>query len=896
MIKCPIDYYTDNIIFNSDKSCWAVFALNGYDYDFLSTDGKISMLYKTARFLSGITSEAQILIIPIQQNRKEHFKKLRQRINKEDILYQKALNHINLTEKYLEQTVLAKGSINDYKTYIVVKLQEKDETDIVSSSINAIKEQIQFIVKSPINAIDVMMNLDTKDILLSRINLCIKLAAKWFNEQNLRIELQKCDVEEVQWLFRRMSYRGLNQGIRLFYGSQDKKQKWQPKAETMEMEEDTIIKPLKRDIVNLFSGTIKSRNRVVTVDNDRAVSYQTFMVLANIPDEDDFPGGVEWIYMTQKYDSQAEICIHIKATDYRSGLRALDLKKREIDSQIEHVNGANADIPEELWESKEYAALLESELRENRAPVLRTSVSICLAADNLDLLETKVTLVKNTYEDCNFVIERPLTDQIKLYMQFIPSVGSTIKDYVMPLTPKTLAGGVIGATHELGDNVGPYIGSTGMEGKHVYLDMGLACLKNKSASATFFGNLGVGKSFNANLLLILNILYGGYGLIFDPKGERSHWEGDLQILKGLITTVSLSADPQFKGKLDPYNLYREDLNLANELALNVISELFKIDPKSDDYTALLEAARIIKIKEGIRPSMLALTDILGSFSESDYLFKNARNLARKLRLQRDNGMSQLLIGDGTEEAITLDNRLNILQIQNLKLPSPEAKKEDYTSEETLSTVLMMVISHFAKKFALVKRPVFKTILFDESWALGKTVEGAKLYDYLSRMGRSLFTGCIFNGHSVLDIPSEGIKNTITYKFCFCTTNDKEAERMLQFLNLEVTEENKNIVKTLKNGQCLFQDLSGHIGILNFDAVFQDIIEVFNTTPSTEPIADQQSNKENEKQPEEILKGSSEVNEAQDQDEDMNKSTEPAIVFGSGILDSLDIDIYQKEEI
>lgn len=196
-------------------------------------------------------------------------------------------------------------------------------------------------------------------------------------------------------------------------------------------------------------------------------------------------------------------------------------------------------------------------------------------------------------------------------------------------------------------------------------------------------------------------------------------------------------------------------------------------------------------------------------------------------------MSTLLFGDGSEDAINLDNRLNILQIQNLKLPSPETPKADYTTEEMLSTVIMMVLSHFAKKFALVKRPVFKIILFDESWALGKTAEGVKLYDFLSRMGRSLFTGIIFNGHSVLDIPTEGIKNTISYKFCFQTTNDNEAIRMCEYLGLESTEENKEIIKNLGNGQCLFQDLDQHIGILDFDAVFQDFIDVFSTTPTTD---------------------------------------------------------------
>lgn len=113
------------------------------------------------------------------------------------------------------------------------------------------------------------------------------------------------------------------------------------------------------------------------------------------------------------------------------------------------------------------------------------------------------------------------------------------------------------------------------------------------------------------------------------------------------------------------------------------------------------------------------------------------------------------------------------------------------------------------------------------------------FDYLSRMGRSLYTGCIFNGHSVTDIPSEGIKNTISYKFCFQTTTDGEAERMCEYMDLEATQENKEVLKNLKNGECLFQDLDRHIGILRFDAVFQDIIDLFSTTPKAKGQEEEQ---------------------------------------------------------
>ena len=635
------------------------------------------------------------------------------------------------------------------------------------------------------------------------------------------------DGLELQWLIRRGSFRGIS-GNHLFYADRDK-HIWNPVADQDETQNgEKILHPYSKDIVSLFSGSIHQEKRYLKVVHDKnRVSYQTFLVFTHIPEVLEHPGN-EWLYMLQQMNVQAEVCIHIKTKDYREAIRKVESKKMEIDSQMEHIAGAGGDIPDDLADGKEYADILEAELKSQRYPLLETVVTIGISADNLEEMEKKAVTVRGIYEDFAFGIERPLADQLKLFMQCIPGMGVLTGDYTMPLTPVTLGSGIIGATHELGDHVGPYIGTTGAEGKQVFLDLGRACLLNKSASATFYGNLGVGKSFNANLLLFLTVLYGGYGLIFDPKGERSHWVEQFPLLQGQISLVTLSPDRTNQGKLDPYNMYLDNRDEADELAINVISELLRIAPASKEYTAILEAQRIMRNEDV--PSMKKLIAILKEFPREDELSERARYLARRLGLQAETGMSRLLFGDGSEDAITLKNRLNILQIENLKMPSPSTPKDNYTSEELQSLVLMAVASHFAKKFALEKRDVFSVVLFDESWMLGKTAEGVKLFDYLSRMGRSLYTGCIFNGHSVTDIPSEGIKNTISYKFCFQTTTDGEAERMCEYMDLEATQENKEVLKNLKNGECLFQDLDRHIGILRFDAVFQDIIDLFSTTP------------------------------------------------------------------
>lgn len=111
-----------------------------------------------------------------------------------------------------------------------------------------------------------------------------------------------------------------------------------------------------------------------------------------------------------------------------------------------------------------------------------------------------------------------------------------------------------------------------------------------------------------------------------------------------------------------------------------------------------------------------------------------------------------------------------------------------------------------------------------------TPEGKKLFEFLARQGRSLNCGCIFNGHSVLDIPSEEIKNTLTYKLFFKTENIEEAKRMLEFMKMEESEENIEMILKLENRQAIFQDLDGRVEKITFDAIFDVFIETFNTKP------------------------------------------------------------------
>jgi len=193
-------------------------------------------------------------------------------------------------------------------------------------------------------------------------------------------------------------------------------------------------------------------------------------------------------------------------------------------------------------------------------------------------------------------------------------------------------------------------------------------------------------------------------------------------------------------------------------------------------------------------------------------------------------MCRLVIGDGTQKSLRMDNRINILQIQDLKLPDTAKPRKDYQPDERISSALMGIAGAFTLNF-LDSKPENLTIgLYDEAWIIKNTQEGQRLINKGARTGRGKYSLLILIGQSIDDLPSEALVNTITYKMCFRVKNDTEAIKALGFFGLEKTEENIKCLTNLGNGQCLFQDMHGRTGFIDIDAIYGDILDAFDTTP------------------------------------------------------------------
>jgi hypothetical protein len=391
---------------------------------------------------------------------------------------------------------------------------------------------------------------------------------------------------------------------------------------------------------------------------------------------------------------------------------------------------------------------------------------------------------------------------------------------------------MFGATTHIGDDKGMYVGYTGNLGSPVFLSLLHACQLNKSASAFVWGALGYGKSFNTNLLVYLHVLNGAKAFIVDPKNERKNWTKTIPELAPYTSITTFGSSKEDMGKLDPF-LIHDDINEAANLAINIIAELFDLKVNDERHTVISEAVEKVKHSKDT-PCMETLVEMLESLSETDELYSKSKTFARQIRTLDKPGLGGLLYGKKSRKrGLSFNNIVNIVEINGLQLPMSNKSKDDYSTEEKYSTVLMLAVANYANRFAQSDNTQEKVIVMDEAWSLAKTDKGKHLFEILARTGRALNTSTIFIGHSVTDIPTEGIRNAITYKFCFNVGNRDEAEESLKFLDMERSEDNIRLLTTetgLENGECILADAYGRKGRVVFDPVFSHLERAFRTTP------------------------------------------------------------------
>lgn len=842
----PVKYFEHNLVFDQNKSCWAAYSLAGENYEYLSKDLKKMLRNRLSRLLVNVGEEYKFLLLPFNKSIDEHYLKLKKRIK--GPLKDLAIEYCDGTSEYLKASSNVEGS--EYKLFLLIKLKK------VGSELLKSKEFVSSLIKEPIRAVNEVMNLSAPEIFDYELKAYLDLEEKLYGRLQRWVKAERECEYSIQYLIKRNFYRSIGEPpmrgaeedefkvIEIEEKAKKKKVKevYKPGKTLYEKNGRVAIRPDERDILTLTEGDFTSKSRHIEIKQfikgEEKVSYQSFLTFSYIPDETLIFPGAEYLYMLQDIYFPVEAMIHVEQLENSRALETVRKKKNEIDDQINHVAQFNT-VGDSLKLDELTVRQQENELDATKEPMLLTSIVFCVSDSDKKRLDEKVGILKDLYSDMGFELQVPSGTQFKLFNEYIPGAGRYETSYIQKLPPKTLAGSMLIGTKNLGDGEGHYIGRMGQLLQSIYLDASKGPRRNKNGNQVFLGQQGTGKSYGANNILYQTVISGGMALSIDPKGDRTNWDKDLGLGK-YCKVVTLTERKEDQGKLDPFIIYKDDLERAANVAVSVMS-MTRQQMNDDDLTLIMGSVEYAKNKP--KPCLTYTIEYfnLKYEEEKDETYKaKYRNLAEFYLRLKNLTFGSLLFGEGDEETFDLNTRLTVVQIQNLSLPEIDKPRENYTLNERLSSALLYEIGQFAVKFVHADRRVFKMVQLDESWAMLGTDDGKELIKKLLREGRAMNSGLQLITQNTMDLQDEGIKDHLPLKFIYKSENRQEVLKMLDLLKLPATEENIETIMNLDHGvgECLFQDLDGRIGKIRHHIPYKFLQEAFDTTPKDSQETDE----------------------------------------------------------
>ena len=590
----------------------------------------------------------------------------------------------------------------------------------------------------------------------------------------------------------------------------------------------TLIKQY--DLIRPTRCLIEESQRYLRLEHEDSESFVSYFTVNAIVGELDFPSSEIFYFQQQQFTFPVDTSMNVEIVGNRKALSTVRNKKKELKDLDNHAYQSGSETSSNVVDALDSVDELETDLDQSKESMYKLSYVIRVSALDLDELKRRCDEVKDFYDDLNVKLVRPAGDMLGLHSEFLPASKRYINDYVQYVKSDFLAGLGFGATQQLGENTGIYIGYSVDTGRNVYLQPSLASqgvkgtVTNALASA-FVGSLGGGKSFCNNLIVYYSVLFGGQAVILDPKSERGNWKETLPEIAHEINIVNLTSDKENAGLLDPFVIMK-NVKDAESLAIDILTFLTGISSRDGEKFPVLRKA----VRAVTQSDQRGLLHVIDELRREETAI--ARNIADHIDSFTDYDFAHLLFSDGSvSNAISLDNQLNIIQVADLVLPDKDTTFEEYTTIELLSVAMLIVISTFALDFIHSDRSIFKIVDLDEAWAFLNVAQGETLSNKLVRAGRAMQAGVYFVTQSSGDVSKESLKNNIGLKFAFRSTDINEIKQTLEFFGIDKDDENnQKRLRDLENGQCLLQDLYGRVGVVQIHPVFEELLHAFDTRP------------------------------------------------------------------
>ena len=806
----PIKYIDNNLVWNKDNEVFAYYELIPYNYSFLSAEQKF-IVHDSFRQLIAQSREGKIHALQIAtessiRSQQEQSKKLVTGKLKE-VAYQKI-------DEQTEALVSMIGDNQvDYRFFLGFKLMVTEE----QLNLKNIKKSAWLTFTEFLHEVNHSLMNDFVSMPNDEINRYMKMEKLLENKISRRFKVRRLEINDFGYLMEHLYGRD---GIAY--------EDYEYQLPKKKLNKETLIKYY--DLIRPTRCVIEESQRYLRLEHEDKESYASYFTVNAIVGELDFPSSEIFYFQQQQFTFPVDTSMNVEIVENRKALTTVRNKKKELKDLDNHAYQAGSETSSNVVDALDSVDELETDLDQSKESMYKLSYVIRVSAPDLDELKRRCDEVKDFYDDLNVKLVRPAGDMLGLHSEFLPASKRYINDYVQYVKSDFLAGLGFGATQQLGENTGIYMGYSVDTGRNVYLQPSLASqgvkgtVTNALASA-FVGSLGGGKSFCNNLLVYYSVLFGGQAVILDPKSERGNWKETLPEIAHEINIVNLTSDKDNAGLLDPFVIMK-NVKDAESLAIDILTFLTGISSRDGEKFPVLRKA----VRSVTQSDSRGLLHVIDELRREDTPI--SRNIADHIDSFTDYDFAHLLFSDGTvENAISLDNQLNIIQVADLVLPDKDTTFEEYTTIELLSVSMLIVISTFALDFIHSDRSIFKIVDLDEAWAFLNVAQGETLSNKLVRAGRAMQAGVYFVTQSSGDVSKESLKNNIGLKFAFRSTDINEIKQTLEFFGIDKDDENnQKRLRDLENGQCLLQDLYGRVGVVQIHPVFEELLHAFDTRP------------------------------------------------------------------
>ncbi|MBT2627405.1 VirB4-like ATPase ConE [Bacillus sp. ISL-32] len=593
---------------------------------------------------------------------------------------------------------------------------------------------------------------------------------------------------------------------------------------------NTIIDPTDPSVLHLHSDQDEGYSAFVVIDE----------FLHNMSESDLF-------YEAQSLPFPVEVQMKIQTESKSITKPALNLKRQQLkeEQKEQQSTGDRSDVS--TVTSATMIRHLQDEIKKEDVHVMNWLSVIVVHGKTKKECVGKATIVKRHLKGAGITCRLPVADQLNLFYKMLPGerLDITDKNWIQKTTQDGVAESLFAVNSDIGSKIGFFLGWVDRFQEHTDLESAIMSSrdfvlfhpflanqqlkgsKTRSPHCLITGDTGNGKSYLAKLIFNYISMLNIKSLYIDPKKEMRKW-----IQRVLNDEYIRENFPLYIAHLEKYNYITLDHEnthnwgaldpisflppmKAKELVQVIFEQVYDFKGKDDVNTAFLRAtSEVIEAKQ--KGEQVGSLDIIRRMqNHPEEVVQKAGDYLNEVV---SDSILKLCIHDGSNPALSLEKRITILEVENMDLPDHAERLENYTISQLKSSAVMFALGKFCELFGM--NPDEQTVEFiDEAWIFTTSQQGKKVERQMRRIGRSYNNAEYFISQSTKDALKEEDSGNFGVAFAFDEPNERE--EVLKWMNMEVTKENKKMMESMFQGQCLFKDYYGRTSKISIECLFEE---------------------------------------------------------------------------